>query len=57
MKSCAVENQSTNMEEEERQNSAGKILLGCTGSVASVKIPIIVDELLKHKVAICSVIM
>ena len=33
------------------ENHRGKILLACTGSVASIKVPIIVDALLKLKVA------
>ena len=45
------------MEAEEKRNSLGKILLACTGSVASVKIPMIVDELLKLNVITCTAVM
>ena len=44
-------NQHLVMDVEKRENDRGKILLACTGSVASIKIPLIVDELLKLKVS------
>ena len=39
------------MDDSKTENHRGKILLACTGSVASIKVPIIVDALLKLKVA------
>ena len=42
---------STVMDDSKTENHRGKILLACTGSVASIKVPIIVDALLKLKVA------
>ena len=39
------------MEDEDTENCHGNILLACTGSVASVKVPAIVDELNKLKVS------
>ena len=42
---------STVMDVRKTENLRGKILLACTGSVASIKVPIIVDALLKLKVA------
>ena len=45
------------MEDEETENCHGKILLACTGSVASVKVPAIVDELNKLKVSTHTVVI